>query len=524
MADIPVSGIPSGYRKPIWATEILFGAGPSITGGAAKRILVVMPMLASGTTWAANQIVRDVRSESAVIVGAGAGSPCHRAMRAALKVNPEATVDFLPYLPSSGAGLASADLDITWTTTATAAGWTELVIQNEKFRHEYALGATPTEIADAMVTRVNAATHLACSASAALGVLKLTSRIGGASQGDGTTGVIRVSCAVDGSSGTTVATENANSFSALGLGTGATGADGATTEAANLLAALNTIKTRYEYTVISMFDATGVGHLRTHIASNALPKAARRGHGIFAFPGVRGTAATRAIAQNHERLNLILQQRSWYDCAELAMWWASVRQKNEELDLAAGYDEYVDPLFQLAPAYDSADWPDDDDLNNSISDGVTEVGSNAVTSMVAMAVTTRSKDATGAFDEFKASEPHRVVIMDAIADELNETWRRDFKNFKLVGDKYLPDGKVVDTNRSLPARAITPYFARATVIQVFERYEELGLLQDVDTLTKPSLKVQRDPDNTGRLEIGADCRTCDIAHQVTQRFAEVTPG
>jgi phage tail sheath gpL-like len=138
-----------------------------------------------------------IRNEQDAIDGAGAGSPLHRAARRFLLCNKRAKLWGLPVAETSAGAPAKADLTVTWTTNPTASGVTTLWICGEACSVAFDSNDTPTTIAAAMETVVDAKTHLPVVSTAAAGVLTIEAKLNGISQGDGTTGAIRVHAEID---------------------------------------------------------------------------------------------------------------------------------------------------------------------------------------------------------------------------------------------------------------------------------------------------------------------------------------
>lgn len=518
MASIPILGVPSTYRVPGQYAEILFAQGPSTAAAEAREVLFVMPKMAGSGTWTAGQVKR-VRNEKDAADGAGLGSPLHRALRLFLMSNHTAKVWALPYLPSSGAGLVSAALTVTWTTAPTKTGITTVWVAGEPNTVSFTSSSTVTTIATAVRDVINAKTWLPVTASNAAGVLTLTAKIGGASQN----GHIRVRAEIDAGVTTTVATQNASDVDALGTGAGTLGVDGATTENTNLVAALaNITASRYYYMVASVDDTTNLASFHTHVSAKSEPIPGLRCVGIWGSVDSLANVSSRAIARNHERLQVVWQKNSEHTREELAANMAAIRQKYEELDSAYNFDFYATRGdWLIKGCFRDADRPTGTDLNDAILDGVTPVATNDAGSYVVMSVDTRSKDATGTTDDFRATESHRISVADEFTDTLLLRHKLQYSSKKLASDKLKADG-TVDPNQRLFKNVLTPSTYKPFPISILREFEGTRL-QEVDA-SIASLAVVRDPNNGGRLEVGLDLRVVDLLHQMTARIAEVSPG
>jgi phage tail sheath gpL-like len=516
MALIPITGVPSTYRVPGGYTEILFAQGPSSASAKARDVIFVMPKLYASGAWSASKVVR-VRNEQDAITGAGAGSPLHRAIRKFLLSNNTGRIFALPYLPSSGMGSASALLDITYTNTSTGTGVTTVTVCGEACTIAIKSGDTVTTIAANMVAAINAKTWLPCAAANAMGVITLTAKIAGASQNSH----IRVRAEIDSGIATTVATQNSSDVDSLGSGAATPGADGAVTEQANLTTALAAITaSRYYYMVFSVEDATKLGVIQTHIATKSQPIPGLRSVGIVASPLSLATVSSLSTGRNYERLQIVWQKNAEASREELAANMAAIRQKYEQLDSAYNFDFYSNKSDWLVPGcFRDADKPSGDDLNDAIIDGVTPIATNESGSYVVISCTTRSKDSSGSQDDFRATESHRISVADEFVDTLLLRHQLNFANKKLASDELLPDG-TINYNQRLYPNVVTPSNYAPFVKSLVDEFAGQRLQNTIES--KAGLRVVRDPNNGGRLEVGLDIHSIDLFHQMTARIAEVS--
>jgi phage tail sheath gpL-like len=521
MASIPITGVPSTWKVSGNYAEVIFAQGAATASAGEREVVLAMPMLSTGAWTAAT--LYEIKNEQDAIDGAGAGSPLHRAARRFLRCNKYAKLWGLPVAETSAGAPAKADLTVTWTTNPTASGTTTLWICGEPCSVSFDSNSTPTTIAAEMEEVVDAKTHLPVVSTAAAGVLTLEAKLNGISQGDGTTGAIRVHVEIDLGCTTTVATENGGTTDALGLGTGTTGAEGTTTEAANLATALATLDAvRKYYIVTSAWDATSLGNVVTHISSKSEPIPGLRSFGIGAYFGTLANGQTLATGRNYERLSIAFQPNGEDDPASLAANLAAVRHKHESTDSTYNFDNYRFSGDWLVPAaYAEADWPTDDDLNDAITDGLTPIGSDGVGSYLAWSATTRSKDSSGTTDDSRALETHRISGADYWTDTLLLRDTLNYSGKKLMSDELDAAGNV-DPNQRHFRGVVRPSTYKPFVLGLLDEFEGT-VLQDV-TASKESCQVVRDPNNGGRLEIGVDLNIVDLLHQRTFRLAETNSG
>lgn len=514
--SIPITGVPSTFRVPGGYAELLFAQGPATANAGVRSVIFVMPMSSAGT-WTANTVY-EARNEGTVRDGAGVGSPMHRAVRKFLENNRTAKVYCLPYAASSGAGVATATGTITLASNATASGVVTATICGVECQAGFVKDDTPTTIGDALAASINAKDWLPCTANNVTGTITLTARIAGKSQGDGTLPTIRYRVEITSGIGTTATAAGA----ALGIAATA-GADGATTEAANHATALAVINSaRYYWIGCSVVHTTEFGQVETHVSAKSEPRPGLRSTAVVASNHTLAATQTLANARNYERLRIVWQKNSEHDPAELVGNALAVLQKRYETDPTANLDGYRGSDWNILPAYSQADWPDSDDQNDAINDGILAIASDQSGSYIVMDCTTRSKNAAGTVDDFRATEGHRIYGADVVVDRMLNRFALQFGNKKLKSDETLSDGSV-NANQKLPPNTVTPSTFKPWIKQELQRAGDDAILQEVEA-SKESLRVERDEGNGGRLACGMDLHVIDLLHQATFRFAEVSSG
>jgi phage tail sheath gpL-like len=529
MADIPIVGVPSSWRYPGGYAQILFGQGPSTAAGGRRQIVFPMPMRDGVGTWTPNTLYR-IRSASEAELGGGAGAPIHRALDAAITSNKNADYYALPYVFASDG--ASATLVLTFSGTATGTGTATVTVCGEKRSYVFRSGDTESDVATGLQNAINGKTILPVTGNATVGALTIESKIAGASQGDGTTGQYQVRCEIsDTSLGISVDVTSGE------LGDDTAGSDGSDAEADALDAALATLAaTRRYYIGVAAFDSDSLDNLKARISTEAEPIPGFRERGFACFPGSLGDGQTLAVGENYERLQLAWAPNDDSDVAQIVGNLCAVFQADEQITSAASFDLYrVSPFgaatWNVKGCHDPASRPTQQDCNDAINDGLMPLGTDDAGSFIVMAVTTRSKDASGSQDDFRAAEPHRVSISDEWTDRIlardSATWR----NALLQEDKLLDPNKPrtddnIDTNQRLPViagrKVVTPFNWKKWYFGELDQFAD-GHFQALDSM-KMATRVQRDPSNTGRIEVSSDLRTVDICHQTTILLAEVSPG
>lgn len=521
MSLIPVLGYPSSWRAPFSAVQIDFGQGPSTAGGGKRRV-IYFALKTSAGSGTAGQSYRIQREQDAIDV-AGVGSFGHRMCRKHLLCDKDVDLTLVVYAASSGSGVATATGSVTITMSSgsnpTATGRVYLTACGISLTIGYSTSDTVTTIGDSIVAVVNAQQHLPFTASNAGGVVTFTAKHAGSSSGDGTVGVIRFRASTDAGKNVVVATSGA----ALGLGTGTAGADGATTELANLTAALaNFTSSPYHYMGFSVWSSAQVAPIKTHVSNKSEPNPGLRCVAFTAFTGTQAALTTIANGCNFERRHFVWQPNSEVDPAELVANTIAIHRKRESIRSGFVEDNYRQPDWTIPPAYADSDWPSGTAINDAIVDGITPIGSDQNGSFLVMSVNSRSKNAAGTIDDFRAAERHRVSFMDYFGDIWLQRDQATYAGFRLMDDPRKPDG-TIDTNATLPPKTLTPATYRPFLSKIIDELADEGMLQRREDW-KASQRHVIDPENVSRMESGASGRTMDIRHQSSLRLAETTPG
>jgi phage tail sheath gpL-like len=507
---IPITGVGADFKLPGAYAEIIFNQGAASAFAPGREVCFVMPKTSAGT-WTVNTRY-PVRNESVAASGAGAGSPLHRALRKFLRHNPDAKCWAIPYAASSGGSPVTATATIALSGSLTAGGTLTVIIAGEQIPVGFTSTQTMTNIGDNLAASINAKTHLPVTAANVTGTVTLSAKIAGASQGTASIFAINVHSEVEPLGTGLVVTLSGQ------LGSGAAGADGSTTEAANFLTALGALDSvRKYYIVTSLTDATSLGHLKTHIVNKSLPRAGLRSVGIAANRQALAAAATIATGRNYERLAIAWMENSEHDPAELAAAAAALIQKEEAVHPAPNFDFY--PLNDIIlPHYADADIPTPDEQNDAINDGLMPFATSGNATYIVMATTTRSKDATGALDDPRSLERHRVSVADDFMDEELVEIALNFRGKRLADDELLANGKFNPNQPERPGLLRPSSFRPHIVKRLNEK--DGNTLQNV-AASKASLRIGK---TGGRLEVGLDLNAIDLAHQFTFRVAEVSTG
>ncbi len=433
-----------------------------------------------------------------------------------LKENNTGKIFLLPYAVTSGGSPVAADGYGTFSGTATASGTGTVSILNEDIVFPIATGQTPTQIGAVVAGAINARTYFPLTASNNSGQVLLTAKTLGASQGDGTTGVIRFRFSVQPQTGVSVS----QSGNALGLGAGAhAGVDGSITESANFLAALSIIDSkRYYYMVTTLWDSTSLAGLKTDLLIKEGPLNGNRSVGITAFTGLAATAQATAVSLNYARLQIASQPNSGHDVAELAAWVASTRQREEAGDAAFNFNGIRSS--NLKAVYASTDFLSLQNMSDMITDGVTPIGSDANGGFLVKSVSTRSKNSGGSVEDTRAAETSRPSVCDQFVDDAQNEYIATYGSFKAKDDVRTASGDI-DTTVRVPKGVLTPSRLKPLFVGLLRQYDKAGLLRNVDT-SVASLDVHLSALTGGRFIVNLEISVIEWANQLELNVSEVS--
>jgi phage tail sheath gpL-like len=520
MAGFDITGYPSSYRAPFSAVEVLLGQGQSSAAAAFREAVVVGPFTAAAASagTVANTEYR-IRTESDADTYAGVRGPAYQALRMALKAGCR-NLWYLAHAPSSGGGATSATGEFVVTGPATGSGQIVFQFHDTVTSVNFVSGDSATAIGDLVEAKLNGIAHAPATWSNAAGTVTGTAPVAGASQN----GIYRMRV-ISVTPGQGVGcTASAATIGTAGGGN-VVAADGATTENSLLVAALATYTAtrRYYMCFTSPVQADLVSAL-AHIATKSDPNPGLRSRGFGGAVGTLAATATIAVALNSERFHLAWQKNSDHDPASLAGNLMAITQKREAVESHYNFDGYSGADWFIRPAYANADWPDADDKNDAVTDGICCIESNQARSALTMHVTTRSKNAAGTIDDFRATESHRVSVLDEMADQWIIRDQLTYANFHLRDDEYLADGVTINTNQKLPTRTVTPSRYKSWLVaNVLTPAYNAGKIQRINEWTEAT-DVIIDEDNASRLQASSSGRTCDQRHQVSWLLAETTPS
>ncbi|WP_140918179.1 phage tail sheath C-terminal domain-containing protein [Limnobaculum xujianqingii] len=176
MTQIDFDTIKNSIRKPGVYTEFNTRTAVNTLPGNPQRMLVIAPMLVSGSVPSLKPVpvFSDVEAENYF----GAGSLAHIMTRAAIKANAYLQLDVIG-LPNDGAGQAATGT-LKITGTATKSGTLSVWVSGERVDISIDNATTAATVSGALVTALTQKTDLLVSAALATDTITLTCKTKGA--------------------------------------------------------------------------------------------------------------------------------------------------------------------------------------------------------------------------------------------------------------------------------------------------------------------------------------------------------
>jgi len=452
-----IVGFNSSIRVPGFYGQTQFGASPISAASLPLILLLVGTKLTAGTA-TANQDINAVTSSDQADALYGAGSELSLGCYAALTV-PGVTILAAPVAEAGGA--VAATLTITITGTATGSGQVTYRLNGESISTGINTGDTPTVIAGNIVTALNQNTRRPYTAANVSGVVTVTVKSKGArgNQYIAFQDVTQIAASVTSAlAGGTPVTGGGVPFS------GGTGVE----SAATLIALLS--GQQYDRIVCAENDSTNLGLWSTFLNSAAGSTSNLLDHFIYRTNGTRAAAITLANTANQQRMQAQLYVNGETYPFVGAAWWGATRCSTEQTDPAASsvYDGMVSALD--APQSQRADWPTNTQLNSSINNGVTELGTstNGAQALITRSVTTHTLNGTN--PDYRTLDTSQAYVPDFVRRDIGLFWTSFFKqqNPRVMDD---PPAGV----KELPAGIATPATWNAAITQKLRNYERGAL-------------------------------------------------
>jgi len=497
MGAIILTGIGSSDPIPGVYAETNFAAGASTGDTGARPMVFFVNKTAAGSATVNTEVYgpdteNPLSSEAHMIALGGPGSEGHRLFRRVADLNKTNPMYWVFVTESAGAKAAGT---IVITGTATKVGSVRVYVVDDFVDVPISNGMTATLLGDAVAAAVNARAEWPVTAANVTGTVTLTAKQNGLRGNFIRYQVVRFNG--DGLSFT------ATTDSALANGAAS---DSNTT-------AIATLKGRGDYYVVSAAnDATQLGALSTHIATQALPANGNPKRLFAATTDSLATANALAIGLNDPRAELLWQYKGVWTPAEIAAHMAAIYAMEEasvkpRTNFAGyGQDARTQGIFKVPPPRDKTARPDrSTDLTPAILNGLSPIAvdGRGVRCYLVDRITTRTLN--GAIPDYRIRDAHKVTICDYFSRDWVTKVALQMSG-KKIGDNPLPGMKQPD------ADVVTPDRLKALTIGLLDTYDGNGLLQGVQQ-TKDESVFQRETVPTTRMSARIPIRPIDNAKQ-----------
>ncbi|MGK3122913.1 phage tail sheath subtilisin-like domain-containing protein [Candidatus Pantoea formicae] len=447
-ANISFNSIPSSIRKPGQYLEFNTSLAVRTLPANTQKVLILAPMLASGTKSPLEAVSVFSADEAALYFGYG--SLAHLMCNAA--INTYAYLDLTMIgISDAAAGLAASGT-LTVTGPATAQGVLTLWVGNTRVDVAVSAADTAAIMAAAMKSAIDNLPELPVTAAAADGVVTLTAKNKGLS-GNG----ISLRAQTTASGTTTVIAAMA-------------GGD----VDPDLTAALASVFAGGHNIIISPFATqTALTVLRTHLDSVSGPMEQRGAVGVAGWPASLATGITLADSLNSGRITVGWHNSSVLLPAEIAAAYGAA---------IASEEDPARPLNTLTMALDVTDItsrPGRTEQESALHNGLTpfEVGSGDVVQIV-RAITTYTQNSSGV-DDVALLDLTTIRTLDYVRKACRERIALRFPRSKLSSR--------------------TPPLVKSELYDVLLKLEELEILEAVED-NKDGLIVERDSQDVNRLD------------------------
>ena len=445
--NVSFDNIPSSIRKPGQYIEFNTKLAVRTLPANAQKVLVLAPMLASGSKAPLEAVSVFSADEAATYFGAG--SLAHLMCIAAIKS--------YAYLDLTMIGISDAEAGqpasgtLTLSGSASSQGVVSLWVGNTRVDVAVSATDTPAIIAAALVTAINNLPGLPVTPAVNAGVLTLTAKNKGLAG-------------------------NAITLRAQSTATGVTTAVTAMTKGdvnADLTSALSHVVAGGHNIIISPFsDQTALTALRTHLEFVSGPMEQRGAVGVAGWSASLATGITLASSLNSGRITLGWHNGSVMLPAEIAAAYGAV---------IASEEDPARPLNTLAMALDVTDItsrPGRTEQESALHNGLTpfEVGAGDTVQIV-RSVSTYTRNATGV-DDVSLLDLTTIRTLDYVRKACRERIALRFPRNKLS--------------------TRTPPLVESELYDVLLKLEELEIVENVED-NKDKLIVERDSQDSNRI-------------------------
>lgn len=445
--NVSFDNIPSSIRKPGQYIEFNTKLAVRTLPANAQKVLVLAPMLASGTKAPLEAVSIFSADEAATCFGAG--SLAHLMSIAA--INSYAYLDLTMIGISDAAAGIAASGTLTLSGSASSQGVVTLWVGNTRVDVAVSATDTPAIIAAALVAAIGNLPGLPVTAAVQAGVVTLTAKNKGLAG-------------------------NAITLRAQSTAIGVTTAVAAMSQGnidADLTAALSHVVAGGHNIIISPFATqTALTALRTHLEFVSGPMEQRGAVGVAGWSASLATGITLASSLNSGRITLGWHNGSMMLPAEIAAAYGAV---------IASEEDPARPLNTLTMALDVTDItsrPGRTEQESALHNGLTpfEVGAGDTVQIV-RAITTYTRNATGV-DDVSLLDLTTIRTLDYVRKACRERIALRFPRSKLS--------------------TRTPPLVESELYDVLLKLEELEILENVED-NKDKLIVERDSQDNNRI-------------------------
>lgn len=512
MSGLIIPGFATSRKTPGVSLGVVLGGAATSPGSAPIKILLMGNKIAAisgsaptialpaGTVAVATPIA--LASEDDASVYFGLGSEVHVMARQVFAQYPDATVYGIAV---AEAGTA-ASVVCTFATTATAAFSVRIQACGTTIEVGVSSGDTPTVIATAVCTAVNAVTWLPYYAQFSAGAVTFTAKNTGPRGNDLSVLLSFVSSAGSVTPITTSSTTSPGATTGIMSGGAASGnqyrfASGATQDSfANALSAI--LPTRYNRIVGACTDATNVGLISAHVTAQAAITIQKREQGIVATIASSGTATTLATGVNNARMQVCWHYNSVMPACMVAAQVAAARVIGDAFvgGLLPGEASNPDAnltgveLASIPVQLNVDDEPTGTEIESALSNGLAVLASsNARPGYCALVMSITSLSLVNGLQNYAVLFTGYPTTCDYIADGLQASLAIRYAGFRLGAN---------DANGDPPKAPLvtTAQQIRASVSADLKGYEAEGINGFVD-VNDPLLIVVANSVVPGRVDM-----------------------
>lgn len=456
---ITIQGLTPSFKVPVALREVNFSRGVRSSGEAIRKLVVTGNKLSTGNA-TADLDIKEITSEEDADTILGAGSEgaiqCYHALRIR-----GVHVFAAPVAEASGG--AAATLTITIAGAYTTTGTVTVFLAGKAFSVTATSAMSVTQVAAALVLKINGDTRLFATAANSAGVITVTTRqkgirqnrwIGRADNSQVPTGL---TCVITGGTATT---------GGMVPFTGGAGADDVTA----VLAALTS--DRWHFQAWAQNDATNVALIKAQLNSEDDALIMHTEHAVFALNGTTSASATFASGTlNNARMTLVHLTNCELIPSAMAAQVAAVRSVTVGANPNARYNGVQLPSIPpQSQQGDVANLTTNDTLLNSGVLPLTMTADGRV--LIVRAI--QSHCLTGSSPDFRTLDWGQVDVPDRISDEAGDAWEAHSEQNPYVSANPSPGADVPASGKTYPD------LWNSTLFALLKKRERDNWLQDVD--------------------------------------------